>query len=194
MKAKPPTGSWKSGPTAICAFPSSAFLGLTAKDCQGQAFSFNCLAQKVTVVINVAEPKSAIQNMTPQSITSFKELATLHDQYHEHGLQILAFPCDQFSANASGSTHESRDGRAWCHKMGIEFEVMQKVEVNGEEEHPVYRLLKQEGHDIRGNFQTSFLVAVNGDHCKVLRFDGLPPRALRSRIEDLLSEVTPLDP
>jgi len=63
---------------------------------------------------------------------------------------------------------------------------MQKTDVNGMEEHPVYRLLKHGGHDIRGNFQTSFLVACSNERCKVYRFDGLPPRALRSRIEDLL--------
>mmetsp|Transcript_39942 Transcript_39942/g.71858 ORF Transcript_39942/g.71858 Transcript_39942/m.71858 type:complete len:129 (-) Transcript_39942:240-626(-) len=126
--------------------------------------------------------------MAPQNITNFKELAMLHNEYHEYGLEILAFPCDQFISQSS-STRQSRDNHIWCEKMGLEFQVMQKVDVNGVEEHPLYSLLKHGGHDIRGNFQTSFLVACGDECCKVYRFDGLPPRALRSRIENLLSEL-----
>merc|ERR1712187_336896 len=116
-------------------------------------------------------------SMSPQNVANLKELAMLYKQYRQHGVEILAFPCDQFSTQASGS-HESRESHAWFEKMGIDFQIMQKVNVNGVEEHPVYELLKRGGHDIRGNFQTSFLVACDDECCKVYRFDGLPPRAL----------------
>jgi len=125
--------------------------------------------------------------MSPQNVTIFKELAVLHRQYRDCGLEILAFPCDQFGSHASAPL-ESREG-TWVDKMGIEFPIMQKVNVNGVEEHPVYGLLKHGGHDIRGNFQTSFIVACGDERCRVSRFDGLPPRALRSRIENLLTEL-----
>lgn len=127
--------------------------------------------------------------MTPQSITSLKELTTLHNAYHKLGLEILAFPCDQFSSQAnSGKGRKSRDKDDLCEKMGIAFRMMDKVNVNGAETHSVFSLLKQQGPDIRGNFQTSFLVVCNGDCCTVHRFDGLQPRALGWRIEELLRE------
>lgn len=127
--------------------------------------------------------------MTPQSFTLFKELSALHNQYHAYGVEILAFPCDQFSTHASGSIRESVSGNMWCERMGFDFHIMQKLNVNGAQEHPVYTMLKRGGPDIRGNFQTSFLVACKGERCRICRFDGLPPRALRSRIDTLLNEL-----
>lgn len=184
MKARQPSNSWKSGPSSSREIPSNAFLGLSAITCQGQPFRFASLEQKITIVINVAEPRDPSQNM--QSYTHFKELATLYDEYHDCGLEILAFPCDQLSGHTSS---KSFDSGAWCKKMGFKFCMMQNVDVNGTQEHPVYTLLKQQGPDIRGNFQTSFLVLCNGECCKVCRFDGLPPRALRSRIDAFLNEL-----
>jgi glutathione peroxidase len=169
--------------------PSGAFLSLTATTSKGEVFSFARLAQKVTVVINVAEPRSS-QNVTPQSLTLFKELGALHNEYRDYGVEILAFPCDQFSGHASDSTRKSGGESTWCERMGFDFHVMQQLDVNGAQEHPVYKVLKRGGPDVRGNFQTSFLVACGKDErCRVSRFDGLPPRALRSRIDELLSEL-----
>merc|ERR1711879_933256 len=100
-------------------------------------------------------------------------------------LEILAFPCNQFQLN----DQPSDDTQASYERMGIEFKVMERVAVNGSEEHAVYRLLKEGGPDIRGNLQTSFVVACIDQRCTVLRFDGLPPRALRTYIDGLLSEM-----
>lgn len=130
-----------------------------------------------------------LQNAPPQSITYFKELAALHTEYRDSDVEILAFPCDQFSNQVSGGTRKPGDDNIWCEKMGFDFHVMRKLDVNGAAEHPVYRVLKQHGPDIRGHFQTAFLVACNGERCRVYRFDGLPPRALRSRISELLIEL-----
>lgn len=140
-------------------------------------------------MINVSEPRDPSQSLTPASITNFKELASLYDEYRDCGLEILAFPCDQLGAHASGTARKAFDFSAWCAKMGFRFHLMQRVAINGEHMHPVYTLLKQQGPDIRSNFQTSFLVVCSGERCTVCRFDGLPPRALRSRIESLLSEL-----
>lgn len=132
--------------------------------------------------------------MTPQSITSLRELTSLHNAYSKFGLEILAFPCDQFSRHANaGSGRKSRDQSDYCQKMGIDYRMMEKVSVNGADAHPVFRLLKQQGPDIRGNFQTAFLVFCDGDRCTIRRFDGLQPRALGWRIEELLS-VSDVEP
>lgn len=156
---------------------------MTAVDYKGRAFNFGSLAQKVTVVVNVSEPKKA-SHATPQNITHLKELDALHSEYRDGKFEILAFPCSQVSRTCRP------DGVAWCEKMGFSFPIMQNVDVDDLEEHPVYRLLNQDGPSIRCHVHTSFVVACNGDRCQVYRFDGLPPRALRSRIDELLSELS----
>lgn len=158
-----------------------------AATCEGHAFKFGRLGRKVTLVITVPELKDA-QSMAPQSINGLRELTTLHNAYHKFGLEILAFPCDQLGSQANvGSGRKSRDKNDWCEKMGIDFRIMEKVQANGADAHPVFKLLKQHGPDIRGNFQTSFLIVCNEDRCTIRRFDKLQPRALGWRIEELLN-------
>lgn len=135
-------------------------------------------------MINVAEPRDPSQGVSPQTLNSFGELGALHEEYRSRGVEILAFPCDQF---AQRSPSKSGDvGRAWVARMGFGFMLMDKIRVNGDGTHPLFELLKSEGPDVRGPFQTAFLVAFGAESCQVWRFEGLPPRALRSRIDELL--------
>lgn len=148
----------------------------------GGITSFDKLAGKVTIVINVA----GLNNQTPQNINAFKEIAQLYDECHQKGLEIIAFPSEQFGANRTVSTRSASTGRA---STSCNFHVMQSVEVNGSQEDPVYTFLKGHGQDIKGHFQTAFIVACQGERCTIQRYDGRPPRALKSRVEDLLSET-----
>jgi len=153
----------------------------------GHAFKCGRLGRKVFLVITVPELKDA-QSMAPQSLNSLRELSTLHNAYHKFGLDILAFPCDQLGSQATGgSGRKTRDTSDFCEKMGIDYRIADKVQVNGADAHPVFKLLKQHGPDIRGNFQTSFLIVCNEDRCTIHRFDKLQPRALGWRIEELLN-------
>eukprot|EP00931_Biecheleriopsis_adriatica_P065211 TRINITY_DN39809_c0_g1_i1.p1 TRINITY_DN39809_c0_g1~~TRINITY_DN39809_c0_g1_i1.p1 ORF type:complete len:177 (+),score=33.04 TRINITY_DN39809_c0_g1_i1:250-780(+) len=166
------------------------FLGLSAS-CAGDSISFAKLENKLTVVVSVPESRM----MSPQHVNSLKELGLLHERYHASGLEILAFPCD-VCGGQSGGARDSRAMRLWLEKIGLNFHVMDKVEVNGENAHPVYKFLKQNGPDVAGHFQSSFLVVCKRAHCKVYRFERLPPRALWSRVEELLCELEdrgPLD-
>ena len=98
---------------------------------------------------------------TPQ----FEGLEKLHQQYKDQGLMVIGFPCNQFGSQDPGSNDEIG---AFCQKnYGVDFLMMEKIDVNGNNEHPLYTWLKkQEGgfltDGIKWNF-TKFLVNRQGE-------------------------------
>ncbi|GFH15412.1 glutathione peroxidase [Haematococcus lacustris] len=71
---------------------------------------------------------------------NYPGLRTLYDKYKAEGFQTIAFPCNQFGGQAPGTDEEER---AWAiRKFGFEFDVYDKVLVNGPSAHPLYRFLK----------------------------------------------------
>ena len=98
---------------------------------------------------------------TPQ----FEGLEKLHQQYKDQGLVVIGFPCNQFGSQDPGSNDEIG---AFCQKnYGVDFLMMEKIDVNGNNEHPLYTWLKkQEGgfltDGIKWNF-TKFLVNRQGE-------------------------------
>jgi glutathione peroxidase len=89
---------------------------------------------KVALVVNVASKCS----FTPQ----YAGLQKLHDQLAPRGLEILAFPCDQFGHQEPGTAAEIA---AFCTTTyGVRFPVFAKIEVNGRQAHPLYTWLKQQ--------------------------------------------------
>lgn len=102
---------------------------------------------------------------TPQ----FGGLEELHKTYGGRGLVVLGFPCNQFGAQDSGSNEEIG---AFCQRnYGVSFQMMEKIDVNGAEAHPLYKWLAAEAPGLLGskaikwNF-TKFLVGRDG---KVLK-------------------------
>ncbi|KAI3429653.1 hypothetical protein D9Q98_005738 [Chlorella vulgaris] len=83
-----------------------------------------------------------------------------YDKYKSEGFNIIAFPCNQFGGQAPGTSQYEREW-AW-RKFGFEFDVFDKIEVNGPGTHPVYQALKrkQPGR-IPWNY-TKFLVDKDG--------------------------------
>ena len=64
----------------------------------------------------------------------------MYKQYHEKGLEILDFPCDQFGHQAPGTDDEIHE---FCTaKYNTSFDQFKKIEVNGENEEPLYTILK----------------------------------------------------
>ena len=91
----------------------------------------------------------------------------------ERGFTVLGFPCNQFGGQEPGSAEEIE---TFCSTTyGVSFPMMEKIDVNGDERHPIYAELTQvadgEGHsgDIRWNFE-KFLVAPDGS---ITRFSPL---------------------
>ena len=96
--------------------------------------------------------------------SQYKGLQTLHEKYGPQGLQVLGFPCNQFMGQEPGSDAEIQD---FCRtNYGVEFPVLAKINVKGDEMSPVYRSLTDESPEafqgkIGWNFE-KFLVNKEG--------------------------------
>ncbi len=111
---------------------------------------------KVVLVVNTASQCG----LTPQ----YEGLEQLYREHKDEGLVVLGFPCDQFAHQEPGSAEEISD---FCTmNYGVSFPMFAKVDVNGEDTHPLFRWLKEErsgllGGAIKWNF-TKFLVGRDG--------------------------------
>ena len=112
----------------------------------------------VLLVVNVASKCG----LTPQ----YEGLQRLQDRYGERGFTVLGFPCNQFMGQEPGSNEEIA---TFCSTTyGVDFPLFDKIDVNGENQHPVYAELTSvpdaEGYtgDIRWNFE-KFVIAPGGD-------------------------------
>ncbi|MBR1738702.1 MAG: glutathione peroxidase [Ruminococcus sp.] len=95
------------------------------------------LKGKVMLIVNTATGCG----FTPQ----YKGLEELYEKYHDKGLEILDFPCNQFGNQAPGSDTEIHE---FCTaKYKTKFDQLAKIDVNGENESPVYTFLKAEKPD-----------------------------------------------
>ena len=104
----------------------------TVKDRRGNDVSLNEYKGKVLLIVNTATRCG----FTPQ----YEELEALYKNYRDQGLEILDFPCNQFGEQAPGSEDEIHE---FCTlNFGTEFPQFKKIEVNGENELPLYTFLK----------------------------------------------------
>lgn len=134
---------------------------------------------KVLLIVNTA---------TGCGFTSqYDGLQDLYEKYAERGFEILDFPCNQFGNQASGSQEEIH---SFCTgRFGITFKQFAKIDVNGDNEAPLYTFLKKEkkgmlGSKVKWNF-TKFLVDREGR--VVERFAPTDtPKSIDSKINNLL--------
>ncbi len=104
----------------------------TVKDRRGNDVSLTEYKGKVLLIVNTATRCG----FTPQ----YEELEALYKNYREQGLEILDFPCNQFGEQAPGTEEEIHQ---FCTlNFGTEFPQFKKVEVNGENESPLFTFLK----------------------------------------------------
>lgn len=110
----------------------------------------------VLLIVNVASKCG----FTPQ----YRELEILHEKYSAKGLSILGFPCNQF---LSQEPENENAIKSFCSlNYNVTFDMFAKIDVNGENTHPLYKYLKKEARgfltdSIKWNF-TKFLVDKNG--------------------------------
>lgn len=134
----------------------SSFYDLSATTLTGQPLDFKNLMGKVVLIVNTASKCG----LTPQ----FAGLQELHQAYHDKGLVILGFPCNQFGSQEPYNGDEIGE---FCERnYGVSFQMMDKIEVNGDNAHPVFKWLKaQKGgifnDEIKWNFG-KFLVGKDG--------------------------------
>ncbi|MBF0753733.1 MULTISPECIES: glutathione peroxidase [Jeotgalicoccus] len=117
----------------------------------------------------------------------FDGLEKLYQQYKDQNFIILGFPCNQFANQEPGSGEEAAE--ACKINYGVTFPIHEKINVNGENEHPLYTHLKEQqggllGSKIKWNF-TKFVIDRDGEVVK--RFGPKDePEKMNSLIRELL--------
>ena len=123
----------------------------------GKEISMSDYKNKVLLIVNVA----SFCGNTPQ----YKGLEDLYKKYHDKGFEILGFPCNQFGQQEPGTNEEIKD---FCKtNYSITFPLFDKIDVNGDNTHPLYKYLKSakpefNNEDIKWNF-AKFLIDKNGN-------------------------------
>ncbi|GAB2181064.1 glutathione peroxidase [Denitratisoma sp. agr-D3] len=130
---------------------------IQVKTIDGEVLPFGNFLGKATLVVNVASKCG----FTPQ----YAGLEALHRKFKDQGLAVLGFPCDQFGHQEPGDEAEIK------HFCTLEYEVsfplFAKIEVNGDNAHPLYQALKKAAPGLLGsegvkwNF-TKFLLDAQG--------------------------------
>ena len=128
----------------------------TANTLTGEEQPLSAYDGNVVLVVNTASECG----FTPQ----YQGLQELHTTYADDGFAVLGFPCNQFGGQEPGGAEEIG---AFCEKnYGVTFPLFEKVDVNGDQAHPLFRWLREEtsglmGSAIKWNF-TKFLVGRDG--------------------------------
>ena len=183
---------------------TSGIYDITVKDMDGSDVSLANYKGKVLLIVNVASKCG----LTPQ----YEGLEALYQKYKDQGLEILAFPCNQFLGQEPGTNEEIQ---SFCSlNYNVTFPLFDKIDVNGEAESPLYTYLKKQapfkgypegaeefaamldeihqktgtgfdqGDAIRWNFG-KFLVSKDGK--TILRFEPMvTPDIMEEAIEELL--------
>ena len=155
------------------------FYNYEARDMDDDVKSMGDYKGNVVLVVNTASK----WGFTPQ----FKGLEALYGKYQIEGLEIIGFPCNQFKEQDPG-THE--EIKTFCEiNFGVTFEIFQKIDVKGDNQHPLYKFLVNEkkgllGSEIKWNF-TKFLIDREGNVVK--RFaSAITPDKIDKHIKALL--------
>ena len=151
----------------------------TVKDIQGNDVSLEKFKGKDILIVNTASNCG----FTKQ----YDGLQKLYEKYKDQGFVVLGFPCNQFGKQEPGDEKEIAN---FCtDTFNVTFPMMSKIEVNGENAHPLYKFLKKEkggilGDEIKWNF-TKFLVDKEGN--LVARFaPQKTPEDIEGNIKELL--------
>lgn len=149
------------------------------KQADGSIRDLSAHKGKVLLIVNTASKCG----FTPQ----YEGLEKLHQEFKDQGLEILAFPCNQFGHQEPGDADEIKN---FCSlNYDVSFPLMEKIDVNGDDADPLWKYLKSEksgllGSRIKWNF-TKFLVDRDGN--VVARYGpAVKPEQLKSEIEALL--------
>ncbi len=135
-----------------------ALFDATIDNLDGTPADLHQLEDKAVLIVNVASKCG----LTPQ----YEGLEHLQERYGDKGFTVLGVPCNQFMGQEPGSAEEIQ---TFCSTTyGVTFPLTEKIEVNGDDRHPLYETLTAvpdaagEAGDITWNFE-KFLVAPGGD-------------------------------
>lgn len=142
------TGNWKD---------AKSVYEFTVNDINGEPVSLEKYKGHVLIIVNVASKCGYTNN-------HYTELNELFDEYSESkGLKILAFPCNQFGGQEPGDNNQICE---FTKKRNVKFDLFEKVNVNGNDAHPLFKYLKHKQGGflldaIKWNF-TKFIIDKNG--------------------------------
>lgn len=139
---------------------NTVFYSFTAKSLQGKEVGMDTYKGKTVLIVNTASKCG----LTPQ----FEGLEALYQKYKDKGFVILGFPCNQFANQEPGDEKSIAEG--CLINYGVTFPMFSKIDVNGDNAHPIYKYLKSKlgsifGSKIKWNF-TKFLIDKDGKPVK----------------------------
>ncbi|KAI3526777.1 hypothetical protein L1887_06040 [Cichorium endivia] len=142
---------------AASSVPENSIHEFTVKDCKRKDVDLSIYKGKVLLIVNVAS-KCGFTN------SNYPKLTELYEKYRAKGLEILAFPCNQFMKQEPDSSEKVEEFA--CTRFNATYPIFHKVRVNGPKASPVYKFLKAKkggclGSSIKWNF-TKFLVDKEG--------------------------------
>jgi len=152
---------------------------LSVKDAAGKTIKLEKFSGKTLLIVNIATKCG----LAPQ----LDGLQKLHSKYEKKGLVILGFPCNQFMFQ---NPEDAKGTMEACRlKYGVDFQILDKIKVNGTDADPLFKYLKDEipgpsGKAIKWNY-TKFLIDKNGK--VVSRFEpSSEPATFEKDIKDIL--------
>jgi len=153
---------------------------ITFNQLNGTPDNLQNYSNKVLLIVNVASQCG----FTGQ----YSELESLYQSLHSEGLEILAFPCNQFGGQEPGSSEEIQ---SFCERnYSVTFPIFEKIDVNGSDTHPFYEFLKSAAPGLLGttaikwNF-TKFLMS--RDRSQITRYASTTsPKEIIEDIKKLL--------
>lgn len=136
------------------------FYSFKAVSLKGKEISMDQYKGKVVVIVNTASKCG----FTPQ----YADLEKLYQQYKDKGLVILGFPCNQFGKQEPGTAKDISEG--CLINYGVSFPMFAKVDVNGDNAHPLFSYLKSAlpgliTNRVKWNF-TKFVIDAEGNPVK----------------------------
>jgi len=152
------SASTSTNETAMPNTPAgNALYDIQLQALDGSATSLADYRGRALLMVNVASKCG----LTPQ----YKDLELLQQTYGDRGLTVIGFPCNQFGGQEPGTPAEIQ---SFCtENYGVSFPLMEKLDVNGNERHPLYQLLtavpdaKGEAGDVQWNFE-KFVLSADG--------------------------------
>ena len=153
----------------------------SCEDSSGQTIDLSDFKGKTLLIVNTASQCG----FTPQ----YKGLEKLQNNYSSEVFSVLAFPCNQFGGQEPGTNEQFTE---FCSlNYGNTFPIFSKIDVNGENAHPLFNFLTSEKkgllvtQKIKWNF-TKFLINTDGE--PVNRYgSSTPPETTKSDIYKLIN-------
>lgn len=138
--------------------PAANALSFKVKDIDGKEVDLKEVKGKAFLIVNVAS-KCGLTS------SQYANLTALHEKYKDKGLEILAFPANNFGSQEPGTDKEIKE---FCSAKKVPFKLFSKISVKGDEMHPLYKFLTSKdtnekfAGDITWNFE-KFLVDTSGN-------------------------------